>query len=153
MYEMTTGDLLGNTEVEAIVNTVNIVGAMGKGIALQFRNKYPKMYVEYKKACDRHELEAGKMHVYDLGEGNKPRYIINFPTKRHYRDKSRLEDIKSGLIALVKELRERNIKTVAIPALGCRNGGLNWGQVRPFIQTTFKFAEEIKAIIYESHEK
>lgn len=149
MYEMKTGDLLANTEVEAIVNTVNIVGAMGKGIALQFRKKYPQMYMEYKKACDRHELQPGKMHVYDLGEGNKPRYIINFPTKRHYRDNSRLDDIKSGLIALVKELRERNIKTVAIPALGCSNGKLNWGQVRPFIQTTFKFTEEIKAFIYE----
>lgn len=153
MYEMVQGDLLANTEVEAIVNTVNIVGAMGKGIALQFRRKYPKMYDEYRKACNRNELQPGKMHFYDLGEGSKPRWIINFPTKRHYRDPSRLDDIKDGLIALVKDLKEKNIKSVAIPALGCNNGGLSWGLVRPFIQTTFKVVDDINAVIYEPLEK
>ena len=149
MYEMTKGDLLANTDVEAIVNTVNIVGVMGKGIALQFRKKYPQMFNKYKLDCEKKLLQPGQMHVFDLGEGEKPRYIINFPTKRHWRDNSKLEDIKSGLIALVIELKNRNIKSVAIPALGCKNGGLDWGQVRPFIQTTFKYFEDIKAIIYE----
>lgn len=149
MYEMRKGDLLANTEVEAIVNTVNIVGVMGKGIALQFKKKYPQMFHKYKMDCEQGLLAPGKMHIFDLGEGQKPRYIINFPTKRHWRDKSLLEDIKSGLIALVIELQKLNIKSIAIPALGCKNGGLEWGQVRPFLQGTFKIYDEIKAIIYE----
>jgi O-acetyl-ADP-ribose deacetylase (regulator of RNase III) len=149
---MTKGDLLSNTEVEAIVNAVNIFGAMGKGIALAFKIKYPQMYQAYKKACEAKELQPGKMHVYDLGKDETPRFIINFPTKRHWRDKSRLEDIKSGLLALVLELRNRNIKSIAIPALGCKNGGLNWDQVRPFIQATFKEFDNIKAVIYEPQE-
>ena len=149
MYEMTAGDLLENKDVEALVNTVNIFGVMGKGIALQFRKKYPKMFIEYKKACQNNELKMGEMYIYDLGENQKPRYIINFPTKRHWREKSKLEYIKSGLINLVKTARNLNIKSVAIPALGCKNGGLSWGQVRPYIQTVFKKTEDIKAIIYE----
>ena len=95
MYEMTAGDLLENKDVEALVNTVNIFGVMGKGIALQFRKKYPKMFIEYKKACQNNELKMGEMYIYDLGENQKPRYIINFPTKRHWREKSKLEYIKS----------------------------------------------------------
>lgn len=147
MITHTQGDILRD-ESEAIVNTVNCVGVMGRGIALQFRNAYPENFKAYEKACQREEVQPGRMFVYETGE-LAPRYIINFPTKRHWRGKSRMEDIDSGLKALVSELRERKIHSIALPPLGSGLGGLEWADVRKRIMMALGDLEEVKVTIYE----
>src|SRR3984957_6977511 len=99
MIRFTTGDIL-HADVEALVNTVNCVGIMGRGIALQFREAFPENFKAYEAACKREEVQPGKMFVFETGWMTNPKYIINFPTKRHWRGKSRIEDIGSGLSAL-----------------------------------------------------
>ncbi len=148
MIELTHGDLL-EADAEALVNTVNCVGVMGKGVALQFRQAHPGNYEAYRAACDRHELHPGTMLVWPTGRLDNPQFIINFPTKRHWKGKSRLEDIESGLDALVAELQTRGIKSVAIPPLGCGNGGLDWGEVRPRIQAAFAQLPDIRVLLFE----
>jgi len=124
MVEFAKGNLL-EADVEALVNAVNTVGVMGKGLALQFRRKFPTNDLAYRAAAKQGMLTAGKMFVFDLGSVNNPHYIINFPTKRHWRDTSRLGDIEAGLVDLVDVVRERQIASVAVPALGCGLGGLS----------------------------
>jgi O-acetyl-ADP-ribose deacetylase (regulator of RNase III) len=131
MLELVTGNLL-EADTEALVNTVNTEGVMGKGIALQFKKKYPDMFEAYQRACNEGLVQPGRMHVYERREMLNPRYIINFPTKRHWRSPSRIEDIKTGLTALSEEslvrrrgpgtIRKRHIKSIALPPLGCGNG-------------------------------
>src|SRR5215468_3297842 len=116
MWELATGNIL-EADVQALVNTVNTVGVMGKGIALQFKKKFPSMFKEYERLCKEEKLQLGQMHVFDRGELFNPRYIINFPTKRHWKEKSRLADIRAGLKTLVAELKRREISSVAIPPL------------------------------------
>ena len=130
MIRISHGNILRN-EAEALVNTVNCVGFMGKGIALQFKKAYPDNYNAYKKACDAGAMKPGHMFIYETGSMINPRYTINFPTKRHWKGNSRLEDIKDGLKALVKEVRKLNIRSIAVPPLGCGLGGLQWHVVRP----------------------
>jgi O-acetyl-ADP-ribose deacetylase (regulator of RNase III) len=129
------GDLLG-TDAEALVNTVNTVGVMGKGIALQFKQAFPDNYAAYEAACKRGEVELGKMFVFHRNTSN-PRIIINFPTKGHWRGKSRIEDIESGLRALIEVIKKEKIRSIAVPPLGCGNGGLRWDDVRPRIERAF----------------
>ena len=117
------GDIL-KADAEALVNTVNCVGVMGRGIALQFKKKFPKNFTAYKKACDANELALGNVLVFDTGQMFNPRYVVNFPTKHHWRAKSKIDDVVSGLESLVAEVRKRNIKSIAIPPLGCGLGGL-----------------------------
>ena len=105
MVELTQGDLL-KADAEALVNTVNCVGIMGRGIALQFKNAFPANFKAYAVACRRGEVQPGRMFVFETGTFTNPRYIINFPTKRHWRGKSRLEDIETGLTALAREIRD-----------------------------------------------
>jgi O-acetyl-ADP-ribose deacetylase (regulator of RNase III) len=133
------GDLL-KQKTDAIVNTVNCVGVMGKGIALQFKRKWPENYKTYKKACDSQQLKPGKMLVYDLGglDADKPHFIINFPTKNHWREKSKISYIEDGLEELVNEVNRLNIKSIAVPPLGCGNGGLEWPIVYDLICKAFK---------------
>src|SRR5262245_19776283 len=128
MVERTRGNLL-DADVEALVNTVNHVGVMGKGVALQFKKAFPENYEAYRKACHAGQLQLGRMFIYDLGVLQRPRYIVNFPTKRHWKGKSRIEDIESGLAALVEDVKRLNIESIALPPLGCGNGGLDWGEV------------------------
>src|SRR5215208_2123004 len=116
--EIRRGDLLA-ADAEAVVNTVNCVGIMGRGIALQVKNAYPANFKAYEAACKRGEVEPGRMLVHETGQLTNPRYIINFPTKRHWRGRSRIEDIESGLDALVAEVRRLGIKSIAVPPLGC----------------------------------
>ncbi|PTX96181.1 Appr-1-p processing protein [Spartobacteria bacterium LR76] len=144
----TRGDILRD-ESEAIVNTVNCVGVMGRGIALQFRNAYPENFKAYEKACQRDQVQPGKMFVFETGELTGPRYIINFPTKRHWRGKSRIEDIEAGLKALGEVLRDRNIRSIAIPPLGSGLGGLDWAEVKPRIEAALASFEDVKIVIYE----
>ena len=148
MITLTQGDILG-ADAEALVNTVNCVGVMGRGVALQFRKAFPENFEVYKKACERKEVRPGKMLVFETGVLTGPKYIINFPTKRHWKGKSRLEDIDAGLPALVREVQERNIKSIAIPPLGCGLGGLNWEEVRPKIIRAFKQLLEVRVALYE----
>lgn len=125
MIILKQGNLLED-EAEALVNTVNCVGVMGKGIALQFKLAFPEVFSEYEKACRREEVQPGKMHVVSTKLLFNPKYVINFPTKRHWKNKSRMEDIEAGLVDLIKVVKELEIKSIAIPPLGCGNGGLNW---------------------------
>jgi O-acetyl-ADP-ribose deacetylase (regulator of RNase III) len=125
-----TGNLL-TQDVEALVNTVNTEGIMGKGIALQFKKAWPAMFKDYVTACERGGVTLGRMHVWETGSLTGPRYIINFPTKGHWRSRSKLIDIETGLDDLTRIIRELGIKSIAIPPLGCGNGGLEWREVEP----------------------
>ncbi|MEO7715531.1 MAG: macro domain-containing protein [Capsulimonas sp.] len=143
----TKGNLL-EADVEALVNTVNTVGVMGKGIALQFRQTFPENFVAYKAACKYGSLEPGAMFVTETHLLTNPHYIINFPTKRDWRAKSKIEDIDAGLAALVSTVRELGIRSIAVPPLGCGNGGLEWDEVRPKIEAAFANLPEVHVLLY-----
>ena len=148
MIKITRGNLL-KADAEALVNTVNSVGVMGKGIALQFKQAFPENFRQYKQACDAGEVKPGRMFVTDAGQLINPRYIINFPTKRHWRGKSRIEDIETGLKALIEEVKRLEIRSIAVPPLGCGNGGLLWSQVKPLIEQAFEELPEVKVLLFE----
>ncbi|MBB6591168.1 type II toxin-antitoxin system antitoxin DNA ADP-ribosyl glycohydrolase DarG [Ralstonia solanacearum] len=148
MIEYTNGNIL-HADVEALVNTVNCVGIMGRGIALQFKNAYPENFEAYATACKREVVTPGRMFVFSTGWLANPRYIINFPTKRHWKGKSRIEDIESGLVDLCKVIRERQIRSIAIPPLGSGLGGLDWGDVRPRIEQALSPLEGVRVLVYE----
>jgi O-acetyl-ADP-ribose deacetylase (regulator of RNase III) len=148
MIEFRTGDIL-TAEAEALVNSVNCVGIMGRGVALQFKQSFPANYKAYETACARNEVQPGKMFVFETGTLTNPKFVINFPTKRHWRGKSRMEDIDSGLNALVEEIRNRGIRSIAIPPLGSGLGGLSWADVRPRIEAALSHIKDLHAIIFE----
>jgi O-acetyl-ADP-ribose deacetylase (regulator of RNase III) len=133
MIEYVKGNLLA-AEAEALVNTVNTVGVMGKGVALQFRRAFPENYDAYVAAAARHEIVPGRMFTWASNRPEGPRLIVNFPTKRHWRDRSRLQDIEAGLDDLRRILIERDVRSAALPALGCGLGGLDWSDVRERIE-------------------
>jgi O-acetyl-ADP-ribose deacetylase (regulator of RNase III) len=135
MIEYKRGDILKES-AEALVNTVNCVGVMGRGIALQFKKAFPDNYQAYKRASSQNEVRPGQMFVYETGTLTNPRYIINFPTKQHWRAKSRIEDIESGLEALNNTIKEHEIRSIALPSLGCGLGGLEWTDVKPRIEAS-----------------
>lgn len=143
------GDLLRQDDVDAIVNTVNCVGVMGKGIALQFKNKWPANYSAYEAACKARQVRPGAMFVFDSGGLIKPNFIINFPTKDHWRGKSRIEFIREGLVDLVAQVKRLGIRSIAIPPLGCGNGGLAWDEVRPLIEQAFGVLEDVEIRLFE----
>ncbi len=136
----TQGNLL-LAPVTALVNTVNTEGVMGKGLALQFRQAYELNYKLYRQACKEGRVHVGEMFVTETGAAFGPRYIINFPTKRHWKEASRMEYITTGLEALKVVLREKGIESVALPPLGCGNGGLDWHEVRPVIEDSLRELE------------
>jgi len=146
--EIAKGDLL-EQRVDAIVNTVNTVGVMGKGIALQFKRKWPANAKAYEAACKRKEVVPGKMFVFDNGGLVQPKFIINFPTKRHWLHPSRMADIDVGLVDLVAQVKRLKIRSIAIPPLGCGNGGLAWKAVRPRIEAAFKELPEVDVLLFE----
>ncbi|HEX3467709.1 MAG TPA: macro domain-containing protein [Candidatus Elarobacter sp.] len=148
MLTFKKGDILG-ADAEALVNTVNCVGIMGRGVALQFKNAFPENFKAYAKACKAKDVVPGSMFVFETHALANPKYIINFPTKRHWRGKSRLEDIDSGLTALVDEVRSRKIRSVAIPPLGAGLGGLEWSEVRPRIERAFSHFGDVDVMVYE----
>jgi len=148
MIERKTGNLL-DADVDALVNTVNTVGVMGRGIALQFKRAFPGNYAAYRKAVTEGKVAPGRLFVHDLGPLLKPRYIVNFPTKRHWRQRSRLEDIRSGLATLVTEIRERKIHSIAVPPLGCGSGGLEWDEVFPMIALALGDFPGVSVAVYE----
>lgn len=148
MIEYTSGDIL-NDESEALVNTVNCVGIMGRGIALQFKKAWPDNFKAYEAACKRDEVQPGRMFVFETGRLTPPRYIINFPTKRHWRGMSRIEDIEAGLSALVEVIRSRGIRSIALPPLGSGLGGLEWADVRARIGAALSDLPGVTVRVYE----
>lgn len=143
------GDLLKQDDIDAIVNAVNCVGVMGKGIALQFKNQWPSNFAAYVAACKTGSVQPGRMFLHDLGGLVKPHYIVNFPTKEHWRDLSKIEFICSGLVDLVSQVRRLHIRSIAIPALGCGNGGLRWSDVRPLIENAFQDEPGVEVRLFE----
>lgn len=148
MIEFKTGDIL-KTRAEALVNTVNCVGIMGRGVALQFKEAFPANFKAYQAACARGDVRPGHMFVFETGFMSDPKYIINFPTKRHWRGKSRIEDIETGLEDLVRTIRSLEIRSIALPPLGSGLGGLDWGDVRWRIESALGPLLEVHAIVFE----
>lgn len=151
MIHYTQGNLL-DADVEALVNTVNTVGIMGKGIALMFKEAFPENFRLYAAACKRGEVQIGKMFVTERpplsSSGGGPRWIINFPTKKHWRDRTRLEWVEAGLVDLTRVIQEKAIRSVALPPLGCGNGGLDWSAVRPLIEQALADLS-VEVLVYE----
>lgn len=125
-----SGNLLRD-DAQALVNPVNTVGVMGKGLALQFKRAFPEIFHAYAAACRAGEVSPGRMHLAELPDG---RWVVNFPTKRHWRERSRMEDIEAGLDDLARVIEERGIRSIAVPPLGCGNGGLPWAAVRRLVR-------------------
>src|SRR5580698_5577411 len=147
MLREAAGNLL-DARADALVNTVNTVGVMGKGIALQFKQAFPENFRVYEAACRRGEVRIGQMFVVETGLLEQPRLIINFPTKRHWRSHSRLDDIRSGLADLRQILVDRQVRSVALPPLGCGNGGLDWQDVRPLIDSALSDLPGVEVVVY-----
>ena len=147
MIRFVQGDLFASGS-EALVNPVNCVGVMGKGLALQFRRLFPANFEAYREACTRREVRPGRCFVFDAGAG-RPRFVVNFPTKRHWRDRSRIEDIAAGLDDLAAILDRRAIGSVAVPALGCGLGGLPWPRVRCLLLDRLASCEGVSILVYE----
>ena len=148
MIEIIRGNLI-RADAEVLVNTVNCIGYMGKGIALQFKKAFPDNCIAYERACRAGELKPGKMFVFSTRSLVNPKYIINFPTKRDWRAVSRIEDIQIGLISLVNEIRKLEVSTMALPPLGCGLGGLNWNDVRPLIERAFAALSDVHVMLFE----
>jgi len=148
MIELTRGDIL-RAEAEALVNTVNCVGVMGRGIALQFKRAFPANFAAYAAACKRDEVQPGRMLVIATERLTNPRFIVNFPTKRHWKGKSRIEDIDAGLDALIAEVKRLGIRSIAVPPLGCGLGGLDWADVLPRIERAFAALPDVRVLVYE----
>lgn len=148
MIEFKTGDILGE-DAEALVNTVNCVGIMGRGVALKFKEAFPANFKAYALACRHREVQPGRMFVFATGQLTNPRYIINFPTKRHWRGKARIEDIDKGLEALATEVRSLGIRSLAVPPLGAGLGGLDWAVVRPRIERALLPLSDVRVVVFE----
>lgn len=148
MISYTQGNLL-EARVDALVNTVNTVGVMGKGIALMFKERFGLNFQRYAAACKARQVKVGQMFVTETGELEGPRWIINFPTKEHWRGDSRLEWVEAGLQDLKRVLRERQIRSVAIPPLGAGNGGLDWPTVKARIHAALNDMEGVDIRVYE----
>lgn len=144
-----TGDMF-EERAEAIVNTVNCVGVMGKGVALEFKRRWPDNFRAYKRLCDRHQLRPGKVYVHHEGDmlSGGRRFLINFPTKDHWRAKSKLEYIENGLVDFVAQIEQLKIKTVVIPPLGCGNGGLDWTVVKALLTERLSGIKGVDFVIF-----
>lgn len=150
MIKEVSGNLL-DADVEALVNTVNTVGVMGRGVALQFKQAFPDNFRAYEAACRRGEVKLGRMFVFrrdTLRTLKNPRFIINFATKRDWRGKSHMKDIDAGLLDLIRVVKEEGIRSIAIPPLGCGNGKLPWKDVRQRIMDALGSLPEVLALVY-----
>ena len=141
-------DSLLDAKVDALVNTVNTVGVMGKGIALAFKRAFPEMFQAYARAAKSGQVCLGRMHVWESGSDTGPKFVINFPTKGHWRSRSRLGDIEAGLEDLVRVVEDRKIASIAVPALGCGNGGLEWRTVEPLIRRAFDGRSDVTVYLF-----
>jgi O-acetyl-ADP-ribose deacetylase (regulator of RNase III) len=150
MIEFKSGNIL-REDAEALVNTVNCVGIMGRGVALQFKNAFRENFKAYAVACKRGDVQPGRMFIHETGWLANPKFIINFPTKRHWKGKSRIEDIDAGLASLVNEIRKRGIRSIALPPLGAGLGGLDWSVVRRHIEAALGALEQVRVTVFEPH--
>lgn len=141
------GNLL-QAPADALVNTVNTVGIMGKGIALQFKQGYPGNFHAYEAACRHGDVRLGKMFTYETGQLDGPRFVVNFPTKGHWRSKSKMSDIEAGLDDLREVIQDLGIESIAVPPLGCGNGGLQWSEVRPRIEAALGDLPGVHVMVY-----
>jgi O-acetyl-ADP-ribose deacetylase (regulator of RNase III) len=148
MLRYTQGNLL-EAPAEALVNTVNEVGVLGKGIALQFRETFPDSARAYEEACKREEVKVGRVLLTETNDLTGHRWIIHFPTKKHWRNPSRMEWIHEGLRDLVRVVRAKGIRSLALPPLGCGSGGLEWTQVRREIEGAFAELPNVDVLVYE----
>lgn len=148
MIEYKVGDIFGE-DAEALVNTVNCVGVMGRGVALQFKRAFPENFRAYAERCKRGEMQPGRVFLFETANLGNPRYIVNFPTKRHWRGKSRLEDIESGLESLVVEIRAHDIRSIALPPLGSGLGGLDWPEVRRKLVGLLDGLDGVRVVVFE----
>lgn len=148
MIRYTHGDIL-KCDADALVNTVNCVGVMGRGIALQLKKAFADNFEAYASACKRGDVVLGRMFVFPTGRLVGPRFIVNFPTKGHWRSKSRIEDIETGLVALVEVIRVHEIRSIAIPPLGSGLGGLHWPDVRERIEAALDPLPDVRVIVFE----
>ncbi len=146
MLQLARGNLL-EAPVEALVNSVNTVGVMGKGIALQFKRAFPANFTAYERACKAGEVEIGRVFVFETGE-LQPRWILNVPTKRDWRNPSRLDDVRRGIDALVAIIRRLGIRSVAVPPLGCGAGGLSWDVVRPLLEVALRELSDVEVMLF-----
>ena len=146
MIELKTGNILENSAY-ALVNPVNCYGAMGAGLAREFRRAYPRMYDEYLARCADEEVRIGELTTFDAGD----KLIINFPTKNRWEEPSRLEYITEGLPVLRRLILAKKIESIAIPALGCGLGGLPWDEVQPQICAALAFLKGVQIDLYAPH--
>jgi O-acetyl-ADP-ribose deacetylase (regulator of RNase III)/uncharacterized protein YwgA len=151
MIDYTTKNIF-EIDVEAIINTVNCVGVMGKGLAFQCKQFSPENFKAYQQACQQGKIQPGHIFVFETGTFYNPKYILNFPTKRHWKENSRLEDIQLGLKDLIKTIKRLDIKSIAIPPLGCGNGRLDWPTVHPLILNAVQDIAHVKVQIIKPHE-
>lgn len=147
MITRTSGNLL-TSNAEALVNTVNTEGVMGKGIALQFKKAYPAMYDAYRAAAKAGEIRLGRVQVWESGQLTGARFVINFPTKGHWKSRSKLSDVEAGLADLIDVIRNLGIRSIAVPPLGCGNGGLDWQDVEPVIVAAFEQVPEVDVLLF-----
>ncbi|WP_029921045.1 type II toxin-antitoxin system antitoxin DNA ADP-ribosyl glycohydrolase DarG [Nevskia soli] len=153
MILYTKGNLL-EADVDAVVNTVNTVGVMGKGIALMFKEAFPDNFKQYEAACKKKEIKVGHMFVVERLELlGGPHWIINFPTKKHWRQPTKLEWIVEGLADLHRVITENHIRSIAVPPLGCGNGGLDWKDVRPTIEAALSDLAGVDVLVFEPTDK
>lgn len=148
MISYRTGNLL-DAKVEAIVNTVNTVGVMGKGIALMFKEAFPENFRLYELACKKEEVKIGHMFVTENVALEGSRWIINFPSKKHWRQPSKLEWIVEGLQDLRHVIEDKGIRSIALPPIGCGNGGLDWSDVRPKIEDALATLDNVEIEVFE----
>ena len=148
MITYKTGNLL-QSSAQVLTNTVNCVGVMGKGIALQFKNNFPEMFEDYKKKCDKGEVKLGQPYLWDNGKVQ----ILNFPTKGHWKENSHLENIEAGLKYLAENYESMGINSVSLPPLGCGNGGLQWKDVKNLINKHLGCLDMLDVYVYETFEE
>jgi len=152
MIRLLQGNLF-DARVEALVNTVNTVGVMGKGVALMFKEAFPKNFQAYEYACKHNEVQVGRMFVTENASFKGPKWIINFPTKQHWRPPSKIEWIVEGLQDLRRVVKELDIHSIALPPLGAGNGGLDWSEVRPEVVRALGDLEGVEILVFEPTEK
>jgi O-acetyl-ADP-ribose deacetylase (regulator of RNase III) len=151
LIQFVRGNLF-DSQAEALVNAVNTVGVMGRGVALEFKHRFPENYRAYRAACKREEIVVGKMFTFELNRETsleRPRWIINFPTKQHWRNPSKLEFVRDGLEDLVRVIEAKKISSVALPALGCGTGGLDWKTVRELLGASLEPLDHVAFEIFE----
>jgi len=154
MIETRTGDLF-DADVEALVNSVNCAGVMGRGLARQFKERFPENLRKYKNACRADDLEPGRVLVHDRGglfydpqDSDGPRYILNVATIDHWKDRARRADVQEGIRSVAREVEQRSIRSIAIPAIGCGYGGLAWGDIEGVIRDAFGSLRDCRTVLF-----